>query len=142
YGDWWMHFDLSRVYIGMQSLSAAYFSEYTVPSRTPLFNLYEGFFLSMTGGTFASYQVTALVPALACVTACVSFVSREARFFFLVLLALNPFVANQVTYPWPKMLASGYVIICLILLRRLTQDTRSSASSLIVLGIAAGLSVL
>lgn len=122
YGDWWMHFDIAQVYLGIGSIQVVYFDQYNLISRTPLFNWVASFYLGlfqnlMNHSHFAIYQVTALVPSLAFVSVLMLWVKRFTRvdmpWTITFFLTFNPFLARNILYPWPKLLTSAYILVAL-----------------------------
>jgi hypothetical protein len=118
YGDWWMHFEISQFYLGQRALDVTYFGQYTVFSRTPLFNLVEAFFMALWGRDFAVYQLTALIPNVVFVPLFLLLIKSRRVAVMLVLLALNPFIWLNLLYPWPKLLAAAYILASLYLYLR------------------------
>jgi hypothetical protein len=68
YGDWWMHYDIARIYLGTQKLDTVYFEIYNVTSRTPLFNLFSSYYLGLFEESFSIYQILSILPGIALVT--------------------------------------------------------------------------
>jgi hypothetical protein len=62
YGDWWMHYNLAKVYLGQQATDTIYFNRYIVSSRTPLFNLFSSYYLGLLGNQFSIYQLSSILP--------------------------------------------------------------------------------
>ena len=110
--DWWMHFDLTQVYQGHRAADVVYFGKYTVPSRPPLYNLVEAWYLAAFGNNFAIYQVTSAVPGLAFL-GCFFLLTRSiSPWLCALLVAFNPFLVHNLV-PWPKMFAGGCVLAAL-----------------------------
>ena len=111
YGDWWMHYDLAELYRGLRDPAVRYFDFYSVPSRTPLFNLAAAYYLTVFGDHFAIYQLTSMIHGLALLGALLLFVRQT--WAVLLALALNSFVVTNVLFPWPKIMAAGMIMACL-----------------------------
>ena len=111
YGDWWMHFDIARVYRGVQSPEVTYFGAWTIPARTPLFNLFSAFFLTLFGDRFAEHQVVTILPGVALLAAAGTFLPSRTLPLAIGLVSLNSFMVTMILYPWPKILAVTYGLL-------------------------------
>ncbi|MEB3321359.1 MAG: hypothetical protein VKI81_00880 [Synechococcaceae cyanobacterium] len=111
YGDWWMHFDIARFYLGLRPPDVTYFDAWTIPSRTPLFSLFSAFFLTLFGDRFAVHQVVTILPGVALVAAAGTFLPRRALPLAVGLVSLHPFLVTMILYPWPKILAATCALL-------------------------------
>jgi hypothetical protein len=116
YFDWWMHYDVARVFLGHQSLDAAW-AEYSLPSRTPLFNLVSASVLALAGDDFWVYQAATALPNCCFIPAAYLvlrdlFGARAAR-LGLLLAPLNLWMLHNAWFTWPKMLAVYFLLLAL-----------------------------
>lgn len=142
YGDWWMHYDISLFYRGLRPLDVQYFGIYGVPSRSPLFNLFCSFFLSILGDQFYVYQLAALIPGIALVCVALAFVRPTPLSLFLFLF--NPFMITMILYPWPKVLTTAYILSGVYFFYRAqtVSSTKPAQSDCAASGFWQGLAVL
>ena len=143
YGDWWMHYDIAQFYLGLRDPHVRYFGMYTIVSRPPLFNLAATFYLAVFGNSFAVYQVVSLIPGLAVLGPLILLARPKRASLLVALVALNPYLVNQLLYPWPKLLASALVLAglsCYLAYRSTTDVVKRSY--LIGSGIWIGLAIL
>lgn len=113
YGDWWMHFDIAQFYMGLRPLDIQYFGTYAIPSRTPFYSLFAGFFLKLFENQFAVYQVVSVLPGITLLGVLSKFISSRNMILCLCLFFFNPFLGIMILYPWPKVLAAAYVLASL-----------------------------
>lgn len=144
YGDWWMHFDISQFYLGLQPANSLYFDSYTIPSRTPLFNLFSGFFLATFANHFAVYQMVALLPGLALIGVLRMFIDPRYMLIALGLICFNPFLISMMLYPWPKMIAAAYVLSSIYYYSRWQSEAQAQCKlcCLLAWGFWLGLAIL
>jgi hypothetical protein len=144
YGDWWMHYDVAQFYLGLRPLDIQYFGVFSIPSRTPLFNLFASFFLAIFDNHFAVYQMVTLLPGIALVGATLIFVPTQKTTLKLGLFFLNPFLVTMMLYPWPKALATTYIISGLYFYRQwqIKPPARSGKSFILASGFWQGLAIL
>lgn len=114
YWDWWMHYDIALVFTGAHDVSTTW-GDYTLASRTPLFNLAAAFVMSLAGTDFWVFQL-ASVPMSICVLAPLYLLLRDlfsARVgrFGIILGALNLWLLHLAWFTWPKMLTAYFAIL-------------------------------
>jgi hypothetical protein len=117
YGDWKMHYDFAQVFLGTRSDDYAFVDQYTLASRTPLFNAASGFVLSLTGDEFFSYQTAAtwlnwLFPVPLYLLVRDRF-GRRAGLLALLLMPLNLWLLHLAWFTWTKLLTAYYLLLAL-----------------------------
>lgn len=143
YGDWWMHFDISLFFLGDRPLNIQYFDLYTIPSRTPLFNLFSGFYLAIFPNEFAVYQLSALVPGIALLAICPLLTSTNKTNTLLFLICLNPFLITNILFPWPKILAAALILAAVYCYLRYISDSSAGFNAyLLGWSVFMGLAIL
>jgi hypothetical protein len=142
FGDWWMHYDIAQFYLGLRPLDTLYLGRYTIPSRTPLFNLFASFFLGSYNNSFAVYQVTAIIPGVALLGTVVPLLDKRALRLGLALVIFNPFLVTMSLYPWPKVLTATCILTSLYYFTRwdMAHDRRDWRS-LIGWGVWTGFAI-
>jgi hypothetical protein len=137
YGDWWMHYDIARIYLGTQKLDTVYFEIYNVTSRTPLFNLFSSYYLGLFEESFSIYQILSILPGIALVTLIPLFLRPSLIPLAFSLVAFSPYFSNMISYPWPKILATVYILVSFYFYLDIRHNCRSRLYS--VSGLACGL---
>jgi len=113
--DWWMHFDEALVFLGDKPVTTVWAGHYSLLSRTPLFNLYGAFAMSLFGHEFWIFQVASTFMN-SCVCGAMYLVVRDrfdrrAGAFALALFPLNVWMLHGQWFTWPKMLAAYFGIL-------------------------------
>lgn len=117
YGDWWMHYELSRFYLGQSRQTTFFDGQATITSRTPLFNLAGSFFMSVFGGQFWVFQIGSTLMNSAFILSA-WLLSRKifpkaSAAPVLGFGLFNTYLIRSATYTWPKLLAAYFVILAL-----------------------------
>ncbi len=144
YGDWWMHYDIAQVYLGKQRMDTVHFGKYIFISRTPLFNLFSGYHLALLWNQFSTYQLSSILPGIFLLAAITLLVRPGQVVLMLILLMLNPYMNCMMIYPWPKVLASLYMVCGIYFyldLRKSLKPVFFSQSG-VACGISLGLAIL
>jgi hypothetical protein len=115
FADWQMHYHFAQVFAGVKADDYAYLGQYTLASRTPLFNATAGLALSLTGDHFWSYQLAAswlnwLVPLPLYLLLRDRYGSRAARLAML-LAPLNVWLLHMAWFVWTKLLAAYFLLL-------------------------------
>jgi len=125
-GDWVAHWFLVLVYLGERLPDLRTFTNrvgnFGVISRPPLYNLEGGLLVGALDGTpFWPFQLLTPLLALAVAAAGVLWAGalggRRAAWVTAGLIGLSPFLIQNSTYPWSKMVAAGQVLLFLYLMR-------------------------
>ena len=120
---------------------------YHLTARPPLFNVLGFYYLDLIGFGFSSYQVFASF-----VGSCTAFpvtllflrwrriqnddrhrVFVNASCTVFILQILHPMTANNLIYPWTRMLTNGFVLVAFYALLRVVFDRRSDLAPLALL---------
>lgn len=144
YGDWWMHYDIAQVYLGERGTDTVYFDSYPVTSRTPLFNLFSSYYLGLLENQFSTYQLSTILPGVFLLAALTLLIRPRQITLALILVAFNASINNNIIYPWPKALASLYIIASLYFYLDLRKSHRSflGSQATVGCGISWGLAIL
>jgi hypothetical protein len=116
YFDWWMHYDEALVFVGERGPEAMW-ADYSLASRTPLFNLACASVLAVAGHDFWVFQLAAaltngcFIPAAYLLLRDL-FGGRAAR-LGVALAPLNLWMLHNAWFTWPKMLAAYFVLLAL-----------------------------
>jgi hypothetical protein len=115
YWDWVNHYQLATVFRGDLPVSWTTSHQYTLASRTPLFNLAGAFALSLAGNDFGVFQLASALLST-CFLPAVYLVLRDlcgprAARLGLVLAPLNLWMLHNAWFTWPKMLAAYYLLM-------------------------------
>jgi hypothetical protein len=105
-----MHFDIAQIFLGLQKTDTVYFGTYNVTSRTPLFNLFSSYYLALLENSFAVYQITAILPGVFLTLLIPLFLRPSLIPLAFFPVAFSPYLSNMITYPWPKVLATVYIL--------------------------------
>jgi hypothetical protein len=144
YGDWWMHYDLAKVYLGQQATDTIYFNRYIVSSRTPLFNLFSSYYLGLLGNQFSIYQLSSILPEVFLLAMIPLLLRPYQVTIAVILVAFNGHMNSTSIYPWPKILASLYVITAIYFYLDLRKNSRRTlfSQSAVGWGLSSGLAML
>lgn len=142
YGDWWMHFDISLFYLGVRPGDIQYFGQYTIPSRTPLFNLFSSYYLAIFHREFFVYQIASLVPGVALFGVLSRFFERRLLGTALFLYMFNPYLSKMILVPWPKILAATYTLAAIYLYMKWQAQSARSSQGIPGWSICLGFAVL
>lgn len=114
--DWFEHYQRSLVFYERHDPASLSAFGINMLARPPLANVVTGFFLSITGGSYVDFQISAIVLSAAIVfPAALLFRHFGGGNVALVALALafNPLVVQSVLYPWTKLCAAFFVLMAL-----------------------------
>src|SRR5262249_6824914 len=129
WGDWWMHYDESLVFLGQWSVDTKWFDLYTLASRTPLFNLVGAFLLSLGGEEFGIFQLAStlmnccFLPALYLLLR--ALLGPRAGLVGIMLASLNIWMLHLAWFTWPKMLVVYFLLLSLYFYLCFLQQTQN-----------------
>jgi hypothetical protein len=138
--DWWMHYDEALVLhrVAGHPINTDWV-DYSLASRTPLFNLTGAFVLSLAGKDFWVFQLASALMN-SCFTAAAYLLLRDlfgrrAAPLALLMAPLNLWMMHNAWFTWPKMLAAYYLLLGLhfylqSLRRRVAEQDRARRSFL------------
>ena len=146
FGDWYEQYERVRFFDGQLALDGQMLG-YHLTARPPLFNVLGFYYLDLIGFGFSSYQVFASF-----VGSCTAFpvtllflrwrriqnddrhrVFVNASCTVFILQILHPMTANNLIYPWTRMLTNGFVLVAFYALLRVVFDRRSDLAPLALL---------
>ena len=96
-------------------------NEYVLPARPPMMNLIVAYFMAHVGSDYQFLQVSSLFLSTLVFFACIAIsgllVAGGNRRVWLIaaVLATSPVFAQNVSYPWTKLLAAFFIIFSLAL---------------------------
>lgn len=118
YGDWYEHYERGIFFLYQYPLDYKFLHNmYSLPARTPLFNLTATFYLSLFGDSFSVYQITStllnttfLLPLYLLVKEI-----KGRKFFFITMavIILNPFFIKMTTFTFTKSCTAYYIILAI-----------------------------
>jgi len=153
-GDWYEHYERAMFFILRPDAHQARFlpylaKPYLLPARPPMMNILAAEYLSVGSPAFSSFQaVSTVLNSWACVPA-VALAGRLAR--ALTLRSVNatyaaaaglvvlPACAQNITFPWTKMLSAFFVLAAILMLFR--QEATLSRVRLLLSGIFLGAAI-
>jgi hypothetical protein len=155
-GDWVAHWFLVLVYAGLPLPDLRVFTnrvgDFGVISRPPLYNLEGGLLVgTLAAGSdapFWPFQVLTPLLALPVVAAGVLWAAahggRRVGRVFAALAGLSPFLIQNASYPWSKMVAAGLVLLFLYLIRAaaLSREPARTRQTFVLAACCAGLGYL
>ena len=124
-GDWVAHWFLVLVYIGEPLPDLRTFTnrvgDFGVISRPPLYNLEGGLLVGALDSQFWPFQLLTPLLGLSVAGAAVLWArniggARAVR-IMVPLVGLSPFLLQNASYPWSKMVAGGLVLLFLAMIR-------------------------
>lgn len=148
YRDWLVHFGVSKFYLAGGAWPPELAANYPLYSRPPLFNILCGFYMSLFGASFWVYQVaSSLLSAVFVLPACLlarRWLRPQAARLVPLLLVLLPFFSRMETWPWPKLLATYFILLSLYfhLDARGREPSPGRSRSLLLFGLFAALALL
>jgi len=151
-GDWVAHWFLVVIYLGQPWPDVRTFvnrvGDFGVISRPPLYNLEGGLLVGALDVQFWPFQLVTPLLALAVAAAGVLWARTiggpGAAWVVVPLLALSPFLLQNASYPWSKMVAAGLVLLFLLLIRAAALARRPSRArqTFVLAALCAGLGYL
>jgi hypothetical protein len=150
WGDWSMHYQVAQVFLGTRSDDWAFMDQYTVASRTPLFNLVAAFGLSLSGDHFWLFQVFASWMNW-CFALGLYLVLRDiggARVgrFALLFAPLNLWMLHMAWFTWPKLLAAYFLLLglhfYLVSLRMRRTNPSAARKRFLLFGVSSLLGIM
>ncbi|MFM7788590.1 MAG: hypothetical protein ACKO90_10745, partial [Microcystis panniformis] len=134
----------AQIFLGLQKTDTVYFGTYNVTSRTPLFNLFSSYYLALLANSFAVYQITAILPGVFLTLLIPLFLRPSLIPLAFFLVAFSPYLSSMITYPWPKVLATVYILTSIYFYLDLRNNPRTRVYSLsgIGCGVSWGLAFL
>ncbi len=150
YGDWWMHYELGSFYANHDPLDTTWFPQhYTPTSRTPLFDIAGGFFLTLFSRDFWAFQISASMVSAAFLLPLFLMTRRlfseRAAWLALLLAMLSPMVLTNEMYTWPKCLLTFFVLATIyyyLELREQISERRISGNALAAVAFYAALAYM
>ncbi len=143
--DWYLHFDLARLYETATGLGRRY-GEFGVTTRTPLFNLLGAVAFASVGERFSVFQVlTAAVGWLWVLpfSLLARRLVRDRAALVVALAGLSPLVLHAHTYTWPKGLVTFLALLALERTLALRDVAPGNGSRLALqLGVVSGAAVM
>jgi hypothetical protein len=158
-GDWYEHFERTIFFIERPDPVAARFlsdvsgtsAGYTLTARPPFMNVLTAHVIRHGTPSFAAFQIASTwLNALACLPA-LAIASRCATRFQLnrergvlaaaAAITLLPSFAENVTFPWTKLLAAFYVLAAVLLVERRNAVACSGRLALAGTLLGAGVTV-
>jgi hypothetical protein len=146
-GDWMEHFHRSLFFLDRLPAHVTIYPSYALPARPPMMNVLTAFFLGLTDGRFALFQVIFgflnILLFLPCLLLLPALGDRRRRGLLplVVLLAANPVVMVNATYSWTKSLTAFYVLLALALYLAGWRKRDSARTVAAFVALAAGLLV-
>lgn len=128
--DWVEHWQRAEFFFLRQPLETKFGAIYSLPARPPLANVLTAVWQVFAGHSFAAYQVfLTLFGTLVCLPVLALFqhwaVRPHASAWAVLLLLVNPMVAQNVTFAWTKLPTAFFVLTAVtILLVDLRQPLR------------------
>jgi hypothetical protein len=130
--DWVEHWQRAEFFFERQPLGTKFGAIYSLPARPPLANVLTAVWQVFAGHSFAAYQVfLTLFGTLVCLPVLALFqhwsVRPHASSWAVLLLLVNPMVAQNVTFAWTKLPTAFFVLTAIaILLVDLRQPLRNA----------------
>jgi len=151
-GDWVAHWFLVLVYLGQPLPDLRTFTnrvgDFGVIARPPLYNLEGGVLVGALGIQFWPFQLVTPLLALTVAAAAVLWARNVggagAVRIMVPLVGMSPFLLQNASYPWPKMVAAGLVLVFLALIRAaaLARDPGRARQAFVLAALCAGLGYL
>ena len=151
-GDWVAHWFLVLVYLGQPLPDLRTFvnrvGDFGIISRPPLYNLEGGLLVGPLDAQFWPFQI--LTPLLALPVAGSGVLwaravgGHRAGWVMAGLVGLSPFLLQNASYPWSKMVAAGLVLLFLWLIRAavLARRPDRARQTFVLAALCAGLGYL
>jgi hypothetical protein len=151
-GDWVAHWFLVLVYLGEPLPDLRTFvnrvGDFGVISRPPLYNLEGGLLVGPLDGQFWPFQL--LTPLLALSVAGAGVLwgravgGARAAWVVAGLVGSSPFLLQNASYPWSKMVAAGLVLLFLLMIRAsvLARGRTRARQTFALAALCAGLGYL
>jgi hypothetical protein len=151
-GDWVAHWFLVLVYLGQPLPDLRVFinrvGDFGVISRPPLYNLEGGLLVGALDVQFWPFQL--ITPLLAASVAASGVLwawaigGRTTARIVAPLIGLSPFLLQNASYPWSKMVVAGLVLVFLWLIRAaaLARRPARARQTFVLAALCAGLSYL
>ncbi|MGE3912701.1 MAG: hypothetical protein AB7K36_25305 [Chloroflexota bacterium] len=155
-GDWLAHWFLVLVYLGQPLPDLRVFTnrvgDFGVISRPPLYNLEAGLLVGAVAGSgdppFWAFQL--ITPMLAVPLAAAGLLWARALGgpgaprIAAALIGLSPFLIQNASYPWSKLVAATFVLLFLYLIRAaaLARAPRRARQTFMLAAFCAGLGYL
>lgn len=131
-GDWCMHYHTAQIFREHVPVHADW-ADYTLASRTPVFNLTAAFVQSLVGDEFWVYEIAATLLNY-CFVAPLYLVLRDlagrrAARLALVLVPLNLWIMHVAWFTWSKMLAAYFILLGLHCYLQFVQRRQAEPSA-------------
>jgi hypothetical protein len=151
-GDWVAHWFLVVIYLGQPMPDLRVFTnrvgDFGVISRPPLYNLEGGLLVGALDVQFWPFQLVTPLLALAVAATGVLWAravgGRGAAWIMAPLIGLSPFLIQNASYPWSKMVASGLVLLFQLQIRAaaLAHHPTRARQTFVLAACCAGLGYL
>lgn len=151
-GDWVAHWFLVVIYLGQPWPDVRTFvnrvGNFGVISRPPLYNLEGGLLVGALDIRFWPFQLITPLLALSVAAAGVLWARAiggpGAARIVVPLIALSPFLIQNASYPWSKMVAAGLVLLFLLMIRAaaLARRPTRARQTFVLAALCAGLGYL
>jgi hypothetical protein len=153
-GDWYEHYERAMFFImrpdAQQARFLTYLPEpYLLPARPPMMNVLAAEYLSVGSPAFSSFQaVSTVLNSWACVPAfalagrlarALTLRSVNATYAAAAGLVVLPACAQNITFPWTKMLSAFFVLAAILMLFR--QEATLPRVRLVLAGLFLGAAV-
>lgn len=145
FGDWKEHFDRSLFFLERWPTDTLFLNHYLLPARPPMMNVITALFMGLVSKRFETFQV---IMATLNVTVLFSILlllpqlgARHGRQRSLaaLLFAASPFVAQNLTYSWTRMLCNFFVLAGVAFYLRSLRRQRGSRLVLAAVFFSAGI---
>src|SRR5215471_3701532 len=143
-GDWYEHWERTRVYLERWPLDSKFLEQYALTARPPLVNVVTAAFLSLTRVDYVHFQIVITLLAAASFLPAALLALRwggaRAVSVLAVLAMVNPYFVQNSTFAWTKFPAAFFVLIALyFFLRARDPDSPGSAPVVFAASLAAGI---
>ena len=115
--DWHEHYQRTLFFLDRQPLETLFLDTYRLPARPPLANLVTGAGLALTDTNFAHFQLFSTFFSTLLFLPAVLLARHFARgrgggdATLLLMLMLSPFVLQNATFAWTKLLTAFFILV-------------------------------
>jgi len=150
YGDWWLHYDVAKFYLEKGPLDSRWFNTYTVPTRTPLYNLGASFLMSLFGSSFWVFQIAGTLMNCAFILPAYLFARRlfggKASLVLLFFMFFSPTLSINAAYTWPKLFSAFFVLLAAYyyigIRNALARREKAAGGDVALCALSAGLALM
>lgn len=136
--DWFEHFQRAMFFLNHWPLEAKFLGTYALSARPPAFNLITAYFLSHCEATYAVFQIVTVVVGAACLFPALLFARTRKQYWLVAFLfALNPMFIQNLTYTWPRLATTLFVVLGIYFYATALPDStfRRQAVAYVLLGM-------